>query len=98
MCRQYRSDTAATYEKARGKSCPTEILAALSELGAEGRPIWKPMHCQPLYRSYPFVTAKADAPSVGEDVFARGLCLPSDIKMTEGEQAVLIARIRRCFL
>ena len=39
MCRQYRSDTAATYEKERGKSCPTEILAALSELGAEGRPI-----------------------------------------------------------
>ena len=110
MCRQVRGETEALYIRERGKTCPTEILEALECCNAEGRPIWKPMHMQPFYRSNPFVTAegdgragtdayiKGDAPKdVGADIFRRRLCLPSDIKMTAGQQETVIRLIRRCF-
>ena len=93
-----------------GKSSPGEILAALNYFGAEGRPIWKPMHCQPIYRSNAFVTkdgngrAKSNAyieesgmVDVGSDIFRRGLCLPSDNKMTVEQQDRVIEIIHRCF-
>lgn len=84
----------------RGKTTPAKILERLADMNAEGRPIWKPMHMQPLYREHAFVTAAgkegADT-SVGADIFARGLCLPSDNKMTPDQQEAIISAIRECF-
>ncbi|MBP3360692.1 MAG: aminotransferase class I/II-fold pyridoxal phosphate-dependent enzyme [Clostridia bacterium] len=109
MCKQVRSDSDACYVSEQGKSCPTEILETLSKYNAEGRPIWKPMHMQPIYRMNPFITrdgsgrARTNAYIAGEgadtgaDIFARGLCLPSDIKMTEAEQDKIIEIIKSCF-
>lgn len=109
MCKQVRSDSETCYIKEKGKSCPTEILETLASFNAEGRPIWKPMHMQPIYRLNPFVTAQGDGrastnayiaggvKNVGEDIFARGLCLPSDNKMTEEQQDIIIKLVRACF-
>ena len=101
MCRETRSDCASVYESESGKSCPAEILEAIAALNAEGRPIWKPMHMQPIYKSHPFVTAcglsGAGKPDNGADIFARGLCLPSDNKMTPAQQDRIIDTIHRCF-
>lgn len=95
MCEQHRTDTSVTYTKTPGKTCPTEILEKLESFNAEGRPIWKPMHMQPIYSDKDFVFVK-DSP-VDEDIFFRGLCLPSDIKMTEEEQNCIIEIIKSCF-
>ena len=109
MCRQVRDDSKALYISEKGKTCPTEILETLAKYNAEGRPIWKPMHMQPIYRMNPFVTIEGDGRArtnayiacegidVGADIFARGLCLPSDIKMTEDEQEKVIEIIKSCF-
>ena len=96
MCAQTRSDCAARYISEPGKSCPTEILEKLASCNAEGRPIWKPMQMQPMYCKQPFVTKEAGC-DVGADIFERGLCLPSDIKMTAQEQEKIIAIVRSCF-
>jgi len=96
MCPQHRGDCTVTYESCPGKSCPSEILEALAARNAEGRPIWKPMHMQPIYRDCPFVAAE-DGMDVSADIFQRGLCLPSDIKMTEEEQDRVIETVRKCF-
>ena len=77
------------------KVTPLEILTKLEELNIETRPIWKPMHMQPVFEGYDFITAE-NAP-VDEDIFARGLCLPSDVKMTEEEQDYVINAIKSCF-
>ena len=99
MCEQTRTDLSASYRTEPGKSCPTEILAALGAFRAEGRPIWKPMHLQPLYREFDFVTSRENPmENYGEDVFRRGLCLPSDHKMTKEQQRVVTEIIHRCFL
>lgn len=95
MCEQSRSDTKASYYKEKGKTCPTEILEKLESINAEGRPIWKPMHMQPIYKSNSFVSLNDEC--VGEDIFRRGLCLPSDNKMTTDEQDQIIEVIRSCF-
>lgn len=95
MCSQTRTDREASFVAENGKSCPTEILNAIAELNAEGRPIWKPMHMQPMYADHAFV--KKSEKDVGADIFARGLCLPSDNKMTAAEQERIIAVIRACF-
>lgn len=95
MCPQVRWEKTAEYTPETGKSCPTEILEVLSRYNAEGRPLWKPMHLQPVYKSRLFVTA--DGEDVGADLFRRGLCLPSDIKMTEKEQDKIIKLVRACF-
>ena len=109
LCRQVRGEQDALYISEPGKSCPTEILETLSKYNAEGRPIWKPMHMQPMYRMHEFVTvsgsgrAKTNAyiagstENVGADIFHRGLCLPSDNKMTAEQQERIIAVIRACF-
>lgn len=97
MCRQVRGEREALFLREPGKTCPTEILEKLAELNAEGRPIWKPLHLQPLYRSNPFVTRKGLPEDVGMDIFRRGLCLPSDIKMTKEQQQLVIATVRECF-
>lgn len=95
LCREERTETRATYRKEKGKSCPAEILSALAAHGAEARPIWKPMHRQPIFRQYPFVTEEEQP--VSDDVFRRGLCLPSDIKMTAAEQDKVIEIVKSCF-
>ncbi len=95
MCAQVRSDLDARYQKEPGKSCPTEILEKLAKYNAEGRPIWKPMHMQPIFQQNPYV--KAGDEDVGEDIFHRGLCLPSDNKMTAEEQDQIIEIIKSCF-
>lgn len=106
MCSQERSDCKASYSNMPGKSCPTEILERLAAINVEGRPIWKPMHMQPIYKNNAYVTANglyknnengAIDNSVGTDIFRRGLCLPSDIKMSPEDQDVIIAVIRACF-
>jgi dTDP-4-amino-4,6-dideoxygalactose transaminase len=74
---------------------PMTVIDTLKEYNAEARPIWKPMHMQPLYKDNDFITVDND--NVGEDIFARGLCLPSDIKMTREEQAKVIEIIKSCF-
>lgn len=94
MCKQTRSDCDAEFVAEKGKSCPTEILQAIKSINAEGRPIWKPMHMQPIYKTTEFVSVKND---VGADIFNRGLCLPSDNKMTEDQQKAIIEIVRACF-
>ena len=96
MSLQIRADKEFTYVSQPGKSCPTEILEAIDAINAEGRPIWKPMHLQPIYRKHPFVSA-IEGEDVGADIFERGLCLPSDNKMTPEQQDVIIEVIHRCF-
>lgn len=117
MCKQVRSDCEALYIAEPGKSCPTEILETLAKYNAEGRPIWKPMHAQPLYRLHGFVTREGDGRAktnayisggalgkdgkpldVGMDIFHRGLCLPSDNKMTAEQQDIVIEIVKSCFM
>ncbi len=110
MCRQVRSEQEAIYISEPGKSCPTEILETLAKYNAEGRPIWKPMHMQPIYRMNGFVTRdgngrgrsnayidEATAADVGTDIFGRGLCLPSDNKMTLEQVDKICEIIKGCF-
>jgi dTDP-4-amino-4,6-dideoxygalactose transaminase len=95
MSKQTRGDTMSSYIKETGKTCPDEILYTLAEYNAQGRPIWKPMHMQPMYKDHVFV--KKSDKDVGADIFERGLCLPSDIKMTSEEQDKIIEIVRSCF-
>ena len=95
MCSQTRNECAAEFVSEKGKSCPTEILETLAKYNVEGRPIWKPMHMQPIYKNNRFV--KVDKKDVGADIFERGLCLPSDNKMTHEEQDVVIEIVKSCF-
>ena len=109
MAPMVRSEQDFLYKSEKGKSCPQEILDALASFNAEGRPIWKPMHMQPIYRTNPFVTVegngrgrsnayiKGSGIDVGADIFRRGLCLPSDNKMTLEQQDRIIEIIHRCF-
>ena len=93
MARHSRGELDEKWTRTKGKTCPGEILAALTAFRAEGRPLWKPMHMQPIYRNHAFVSGV----DVGEDLFRRGLCLPSDNKMTREEQDIIIEIIHRCF-
>ncbi len=109
MCAQVRGEREALYRAEEGKSCPTEILEAIASINAEGRPIWKPMHMQPMYRMHDVIGREGShrcrtnayieggVEDVGADIFERGLCLPSDNKMTEEQQDRIIETIRRCF-
>ena len=109
MCKQVRGEQDVLYISEHGKSCPTEILETLAKYNAEGRPIWKPMHMQPIYRMNPFVTAEGNGRArtnayiagggadVGIDIFQRGLCLPSDNKMSDADADKVCEIIKRCF-
>lgn len=110
MCKQVRGEQDVLYIDEPGKSCPTQILEAIAALNAEGRPIWKPMHMQPIYRTNAFVTVHGNGRArsnayiketgmvdVGADIFERGLCLPSDNKMTPKQQDVIIEAVKKCF-
>ncbi|MBQ9197856.1 MAG: DegT/DnrJ/EryC1/StrS family aminotransferase [Clostridia bacterium] len=109
MAPQVRGEQDYLYKSESGKSSSQEVLEAIAAFGAEGRPIWKPMHMQPIYRTNPFITVegngrgrtnayiKGSGIDVGADIFRRGLCLPSDNKMTPEQQDVIIDIIHRCF-
>lgn len=116
MSKQVRGECETLYIKEKGKSCPSEILEKIAEYNAEGRPIWKPMHMQPIYRNNAFITREGNGRGktnvyrmggtigadgnpfdVGMDIFHRGLCLPSDNKMTINQQETIIEIIRNCF-
>lgn len=109
MCKQVRGEQDALYIAEKGKTCPTEILKAIASLNAEGRPVWKPMHMQPMYRMHEFVTvdgsgrARTNAyiaggtEDVGADIFEKGVCLPSDNKMNDEQIDRIIEVIRACF-
>ena len=109
MCKQVRGERDYCYVSEAGKSCPHEILDKLAEINAEGRPIWKPMHLQPIYRMNGFITKNGSGRAmtnayiageewdVGADIFNRGLCLPSDNKMTTEQQDRVIEVVKRCF-
>ena len=110
MCKQVRGEQEALYVSEPGKSCPTEILETIASYNAEGRPIWKPMHMQPIFRMNPFVTRfgngrglsnayiqEKESLIINEDIFERGLCLPSDNKMTPEQQDKIIEIIKGCF-
>ena len=73
-----------------------QIMEALLHENIESRPIWKPMHLQPVFQHNDFITVDKDT-DVGGDIFSRGLCLPSDIKITEDEQARVISIIKGFF-
>lgn len=93
MCNQVRSKKENMSE--HGKSCPTEILEGLASINEEGRPIWKPMHMQPIYRLNLFITHEGNgrtrtnvhinenAMEGGMDIFEIEFCLPSDNKITD---------------
>ena len=109
MAPMIRGEQDYLYKSEAGKSSPQEILDAIASFNAEGRPVWKPMHMQPIYRLNSFVTASGSgrgqsnayiagsSTDVGADIFRRGLCLPSDNKMTAEQQDVIIEIIKKCF-
>ena len=116
MCRQVRGDLDALYISEPGKSCPTQILETLAYYNAEGRPIWKPMHMQPIFRMNEFITREGSGRAktnsyiaggmlgndgkpldIGLDIFNRGLCLPSDNKMSPEQQDIIIEIVKSCF-
>lgn len=79
------------------KVTPDMVMDALEEVNAESRPIWKPMHLQPVFEQYDFIAHNADGSSVSADIFERGLCLPSDIKNTPEDMELIIGTVRKCF-
>ena len=109
MGEHVRNNHRALYKHVEGKSTPTEVLETLAKYNAEGRPIWKPMHMQPYYMNNAFITKTGNGRAmtnayiaggvadVGSDIFDRGLCLPSDLNMTEEEQKQVIEIIKGCF-
>ena len=109
MAPQVRGENDYLYYSQSGKSSPSEILEAIAAFKAEGRPVWKPMHMQPIYRTHKFITVEGNGrgktnayiagsgADVGADLFRRGLCLPSDNKMTPEQQDIIIDIIHRCF-
>ncbi|MBR2827393.1 MAG: DegT/DnrJ/EryC1/StrS family aminotransferase [Erysipelotrichaceae bacterium] len=109
MAPMVRGEQDYLWKSESGKSSPQEILDAIASFNAEGRPIWKPMHMQPIYRTNAFITVEGNGRGrtnayiagsgidVGADIFRRGLCLPSDNKMTLDEQDIIIDIIHRCF-
>ncbi|EOS29899.1 MAG: aminotransferase class I/II-fold pyridoxal phosphate-dependent enzyme [Kineothrix sp.] len=74
------------------------VLDALEEENIEARPIWKPMHLQPVFADCDFITLYEGGKSLSEDIFDRGLCLPSDIKNTDEDMERIIRIIRELFV
>lgn len=75
---------------------PDQVMDALAEYNIETRPIWKPMHLQPVFADCDFIQVK-EGRSVSEDIFNRGVCLPSDIKNTPEDMELIISLIRKVF-
>lgn len=81
--------------KEDSKVKPLDIMEALEKENIESRPVWKPMHMQPVFKDYDFI--KVEEKPVSEDLFLRGVCLPSDTKMTKKEQERVIGIIKKLF-
>ena len=79
------------------KVMPDDVMDALEAENIESRPVWKPMHLQPVFAEYDFITANGEGQSVSADIFERGLCLPSDVKNTAEDMELIIKTVRRCF-
>ena len=94
MCEHNRTEHEYTYTHETGKTCPDEIRDVLMKYNVETRPIWKPMHMQPMYKDNDYISLEED---IARDIFDRGVCLPSDIKMTIEEQNKVIEIIKTCF-
>lgn len=82
--------------KTSSKVLPNDIIDALEKENIESRPVWKPMHIQPIFEKYEFFT-QCDKGSVSEDLFNRGVCLPSDTKITDEELNMVISIIVELF-
>ena len=76
---------------------PIDIIEALENENIESRPIWKPMHMQPFFKDYDFITLEKEK-SIAQDIFNRGVCLPSDTKITDEEQKKVIKIIKKLFI
>ncbi len=76
---------------------PDQVMDALDAENIESRPIWKPMHLQPVFAGYEFFNHNESGVSVSEDIFARGVCLPSDIKNTDADMDQVIGIVRGLF-
>ena len=76
---------------------PINIIEALENENIESRPIWKPMHMQPFFKDYDFITLEKEK-SIAQDIFERGVCLPSDTKITDEEQKKVIKIIKKLFI
>ncbi len=76
---------------------PLDIMVALEKENIESRPVWKPMHLQPVFNQYPFFTVSDKVSSIAEDYFNRGVCLPSDTKMSTSQQNKIIELILNLF-
>ena len=83
--------------KENSKVKPLDIMLALEKENIESRPVWKPMHLQPIFNQYSFFTVSEEIP-VSEDYFNRGVCLPSDTKMTKEQQIFIIMLIKQLFM
>lgn len=109
ICKEVKNDNEYIYVSQNEKSCPMEIYDTLLKYNIESRPVWKPMHLQPLFRNNCFVTKigigngctnayiYSDKIEVGTDIYNRGLCLPSDCNMSEEQQSIIIDIVRACF-
>ena len=110
LCEMTRSGKSYTYESVHGRTCPMEVLEALEVFGAEGRSVWKPMHLQPMYCNHEFISVDGgrrtfgrfynkveERVDEGRCLFEQGVCLPSDIKMTQEEQERVIEIIYACY-
>ena len=76
---------------------PIDIMIALENENIECRPIWKPMNLQPYFERYDFIGQNENCESVCERIFKSGLCLPSDVKMTEDERNKVVTIVRSFF-
>ena len=76
---------------------PLDILQELEDNNIESRPVWKPMHLQPVFKSCRFYPFSDSVTSISEDIFNRGLCLPSDTKMTDEDLNRVMSVIRKLF-
>ena len=79
------------------KVMPDDVMDALEAENIESRPVWKPMHLQPVFAEYDFITVNGEGQSVSADIFERGLCLPSDVKNTAEDMELIIRTVRKCF-
>ena len=79
----------------RSKVKPIEIIEALEKENIESRPVWKPMHLEPVFKDYDFIQVEEE--SIAKKLFENGVCLPSDTKMTNEEQDVVINKIKSLF-
>ena len=76
---------------------PLDILMALDKENIESRPIWKPMHMQPVFKDCDFISVSEEPIGVSGRIFGQGVCLPSDIKNTDEEMERIINIIKALF-